>query len=406
MHFLYRHVLCDSKLTSQPQRLRKGAEDPDRLHLCANELAIGFPAVRDVPGLPSSPRALLCGLDNYLRLAQNLQKRAEERGEDDPLVWLVVPDDAGFSTYATLYLWRGSVEAGSRGPDWSVHQDWRSHHLANIRGENEPAYKRARFEYLLAAYVEGEKARASIPCPLHLRLRSVFLAACWRRSGFLERGAHEFFEAARQAIESGRNPFYDCLFARQGEYGPELELLARDVGAYERDIKRARYLSAAFRRTGSDEYRCFEVAWIKEPESILFPDHAWQDSHNSEEHEGFAVVRCSMGGRAVFAFDPQITAQRNPNGDLNPKAVDCSSLERALNECEGYGGGDNWQRASDYLADSREGWWSLREPGKRDGSDEGREKAQQDALEYICKEEIFAPTADVKIIEWARPKAI
>ena len=101
---------------------------------------------------------------------------------------------------------------------------------------------------LLVTYVQAERDRQTIYCPLPQRIRSVFLAACRRRADFLTNSKVwiAFFDyVTRRIAEKSLNPLYDSVFAAAGEWAPELQLLARDADAYARDIARADKFAAA-----------------------------------------------------------------------------------------------------------------------------------------------------------------
>lgn len=359
---------------------------PDRLR--ANEFAIGFADSPASRSLPSSPREILTNSDRCLAVHHAAGGPAE--------VWLVVPDDAGFYTYAAAYLWKLLIEAGKPSRTRGGHTDWTSHHLPRLATDTD--YGRARFEYLLAAYAEAELGCRHIPCPPPLRLRGVFLAACRRRADFAGCAVWRLFDAARKAIEVALlNPFYDSLLEADtdSEWRPELRMLARDAAAYRRDVQRAKRLVIAFPRldeAGAEthEYQVHEVAWLEdEPESLLFPDWVWRDRRHSAERKGFAVARYAAGDQPVFAIDPRITLEKTLDEKGNPRRADVSPLAQMLSECEAKKrGGLPWREAAGRLEDARSGWWSVRGPaGDRRRTSAEEEKA---ILERLAWKGIFA----------------
>ena len=95
---------------------------------------------------------------------------------------------------------------------------------------------------LLARYAAHVDNARRIFVPRERALHSVLYAAILRGRPYLstDSGARELFDEARRYIEAGRDPLYDIVVDRDGEFACELALLENERPAYERDLQRAR----------------------------------------------------------------------------------------------------------------------------------------------------------------------
>jgi hypothetical protein len=203
----------------------------------------------------------------------------------------------------------------------------------------------------LSAALLAERAGAELPCPLGMRVRSVFLAACRRRGKISEELIQSLWDQCQRAHRRGLDPFYDPVFDPAGPFAPELEMLARDRAAYARDFRRAKRFTAFVR----SQNRVFEGLWVDQPESVLFADWAWRDTGRSADHKGFQIVATSWRDLTLIAADP------GPRADL-------SGLYGVLGRPGGWIMAEPQPRdvnCGDRLdnADSDRGWWNLRTCG-------------------------------------------
>jgi len=319
-----------------------------------------------------------------LHSAVRVHEWAESAVQSKEVV-LVTHEYPDFDAFASLYLIRSLVGDWVEIPtkDLGLAPDsWRS-----LTPEEVPPYGRARIDWFRTPAMEvDENTRwlvlfacvASMvdnckpfPCGRQNSAPAVLYAALERKRGFLRNGAMLFFDHLRNAIvQRGRNPLIDAIFLADEEFAPEVELLAREEPAYQRDLRRARqaivtvpaysgsfasYYSARAERKllGPDGKldgihietdgvpEIADGIYLRDPESILFKDLVRLDLANSSLGQGFtftaiAYSRGRPNGRVnqsdyYFALDPEKAGRRT----LYPIWARLEDLElRSLSEAD------------------------------------------------------------------------
>ena len=261
------------------------------------------------------------------------------------LIWLVTHVQPDFDAFCSMYLTRFIAEhnevAGTLDLD---HIDWFQPDLACV-----PAA--ARWAVLLASYASHIDNSHRIPCPKHRALHSVLYAALQRGREYLsaESGATEFFDEVKAQIERKTlNPLFDSVLDESAVFQPELLMLANELEAYNRDVRRARKvvvhlqtlqqpfteffegvrnaplldenLTLKGKHTASLARSQADGIYLKDPECLLFKEWARMDLENSSSGRGFLFTAVAYaGGRPggtvnttdyFFALDPEKADQR------------------------------------------------------------------------------------------------
>jgi hypothetical protein len=287
---------------------------------------------------------------------------ADRRGHSAD-VWLVTHEFPDFDAFASLYLilslkdwhridpaalgmasdsWRDMTEAEVR-PKGSCRIDWFASPKATLEDE-------VRWRIALAVVASMSDGCRRFGCHKTQSSPAVLYAALMRGRPFELTGGDVFFEHFRDAIvKRGKNPLMDAIFEGDPEFAPEVELLRRDLPAYQRDVMRGRRAivtiptySGAFQpyydalieqplltdgleihhahleTTGAPS--SVDGIYIRDPESLLFKDLARMDSENSSMGQGFLFTAVAYSnGRPealhnrteyYFALDPERAGKR------------------------------------------------------------------------------------------------
>jgi hypothetical protein len=153
-------------------------------------------------------------------------------------------------------------------------------------------------------------------------LHSILYAALQRGRPYLDElsGAVEFYDAVRERLEHGANPFYDSVLGQSTTFAPELAMLRRETEHYERDIARARRAIAfvplapenfddayaAAQRIAlepldarsmqqaellqAQRRRPVDAIYLRDPDCLLFKEWARIDTRNTALGEGFTLT--------------------------------------------------------------------------------------------------------------------
>jgi hypothetical protein len=365
--FRYRFVDFSTRFTAARGLRENGAGEPQRLF--ENEIALdvggecwGFntdAAVLDHhfprPGqFPSASAAVM-------HHAEPLLRAFGEGGFDQ--VWLVSHREPDFDAFASMYLARTLIASGHSRTQWADYGlsprgwepdvptgtgrrplHWRHPDLADLPPEE-------HWRVLLASAASHVDQCWPMAVPRQCALHAVVYAALQRGRDYRHEtsGAVELFDEIRDAIESGLNPLYDSVLERSSRFAPELQLLERDLAAYQRDLRRAArtvvYLPRAvpgFRASyeaargkplildngrvnlepfAGDVLEPVDGIFVRDPESLLFKEWARSDPDAAPLSGGFlftavAYSRQRVGSGAnesayYFAIDPERAAERH-----------------------------------------------------------------------------------------------
>ena len=268
---------------------------------------------------------------------------------------LITHQKPDFDALCSLYLVRRILEGGIPADGWgefglcetawsvpnssSWKIDWFSPRLEKL------GIRRAAI--LLAAYASTVDQCKPLHCDRTTALHSILYAGAKRGRDWEADGAYEFFRAAEERIQQGHNPLFDTLFDERSEYAPELAMLSREEGLYQRDIARARItvVNLPFHNGSfSDWYspialqplltappnpeldslhlcnahsrRQGDGLFLRDPECILFKEWARTDNENSPSGRGFIftaiaystsiAAAASNKSRYIFSVDPEM----------------------------------------------------------------------------------------------------
>lgn len=258
-------------------------------------------------------------------------------------VWLVTHINPDFDAFASLYLirslgeWAGFELGKRRTMDW----------FSMPRGAADPE---VRWRLALAVTASLSDSCRRFGCHKTQSSPAVLYAALRRGRELNSSGAEILFRHFRDAVAvQGMNPVTDAIFEHAAEFAPEVELLAREVPAYERDLRRARQAIVsvpAYQGSFQGFYEprketalldeglrenaihgmtdgistAVDGIYIRDPESLLFKDLARMDTENSSLGQGFLFTAVAYSnGRPeglvnqsdyYFALDPERTGQR------------------------------------------------------------------------------------------------
>jgi hypothetical protein len=249
-----------------------------------------------------------------------------------------VPEDSGFGVWAAAWtiskIASGAVEASDLN--------------RSVQG--------------ILRYALAEAAGERLASSLRSRPRSVFIAACHRRSGVpVEAWFGGLFDEAAGAIRRRRDPRWDDVLNPEGEFAPELQLLGHDAAAYRRDLQKGTMMAAVLESEGHREVG--EAVWVKDPESLLFIDSAWADTNSSLGRRGFALAIVSRGASHLqFAF-------RRPADRTVHRLSERFSPRSEFAKCQALCPDkktDGPDQVAPALADSPDGWWTMRCEGSSD----------------------------------------
>ncbi len=337
---------------------KQGSDSPYRLF--ANEL------VTDVGGICFSGDGQLAILDHHFRRdaqfpaasAAVLHKAKLIRNRfarQDGVFWLVTHKQPDFDAFCSMYLARWILEDPTAIVDWQdcgLHPDgwedfneqrkikWFAPDLHGVSAER-------RWPLLMASYASIVDNGQHFPCPRSRALHSILYAALARGRDYLceTSGATELFDEIKVAIrDHKRNPIFDSVLEDSREFAPELEMLDREVEAYQRDLRRARK-SIVYLQRSEEPFTVFfdklkqtplldenggirsghllndqprvatDGIYLRDPECLLFKEWARLDLENSAMGHGFefTAVAYSSGrpeGNSnhtdyFFALDPE-----------------------------------------------------------------------------------------------------
>lgn len=351
MQFRYRYVPYGTNF-GQADGPRQDADDgPTRLH--ENELVTDVGGTcwgcdgEELPVLDHHffrkegqfPSAAAAVLHNAARISERFTGRQDT-------VWLVSHRDPDFDALTSLYLARRIIEGqlpatgweafgiGSEG--WSGKQDeinWYRPTALQLPPDRRWAVHLAAE----AARVDGGRRSR---CPLHRRLHAVLYAAILRGRPYRSEtsGACEFYDEVRARLAAngngGPDPYFDSVLERSELFRPELDLLDREVEAYERDVARAKKLVVYVPRSRVPFEEWFakvrdvpllddsgkpnelhvrppETAqsaadgiFLRDPESLLFKELARSDSDRSSFGQGFLFTAIAYSAGRSGAKNP------------------------------------------------------------------------------------------------------
>jgi len=252
--FKYRYVGPRTTFCPASGLRTSGKGDPDRLH--DNEIAV------DVGGAcwghAGEERSILD--HHFLRPGQypsaaaavlhNAHRLQQRFGSFTGALWLVTHQQPDFDAFCAMYLVKQILLGTTPAEGWRDHglePDGWSGADTEIRWfepdlEELPAER--RWPVLLAAYAAYVDNCRRVYGPKHRTLASVLTAAIARGRHYRNEnnGAGEFFDEVRQVLQDeqkGLNPLYDSVLDGSTLFKDELELLDRQVEAYQRDIDKA-----------------------------------------------------------------------------------------------------------------------------------------------------------------------
>ena len=305
---------------------------------------------------PSAAAAVLHSADRVHKWA-DLASRFTE-------VVLVTHEFPDFDAFAALYLIRSFVVQWAELPATALGiapDCWRSLNQSEVppngrtridwfRTPTIEVDENTKWRVLLACVASMVDNCKPFPCGRQKSPPAILYAALERKRSFLRNGAELFFNHLRDAIvQSGRNPLIDAIFQADAEFAPEVELLAREEPAYQRDLNRARramvavptytesfvsyYSQRAKNKLLASDGRLASIQietngvpeisdgiYLRDPESILFKDLARLDFDNSSLGRGFAFTAIAYtngrpNGRInqsdyYFALDPESAGRR------------------------------------------------------------------------------------------------
>ncbi len=258
--------------------------------------------------------------------------RSRFRANGAPAIWLVAHRDPDFDAFTAMYLARHLIADDELTCDWLAHGvdpsgwfditlqrpriDWFDPLAANAFPPN------LRWAVRLAGYASAVDHARRIYCARNEALHSILYAALQRGRPYLDElsGAVEFYDAARERLELGANPFYDSVLAQSTAFAPELAMLRRETEHYERDVSRARRAIAfvpiapenfddayaAAQRIAleplearsteraellqAQQRRPVDALYLRDPECLLFKEWARIDAHNTALGAGFTLT--------------------------------------------------------------------------------------------------------------------
>jgi len=258
--------------------------------------------------------------------------RARFRASEAPAIWLVAHRDPDFDAFTAMYLARHLIADDDLTCDWlSLGVDpsgWFDIGLQKPRIDwFDPLAASAfppqlRWAVRLAGYASAVDHARRIYCARNEALHSILYAALQRGRPYLDElsGAVEFYDAVRDRLEQGANPFYDSVLAQSTTFSPELAMLRRETEHYERDVARARR-AIAFVPLAPDRFddaygaaqrialepldarsmeqaellqtqrrRAVDAIYLRDPECLLFKEWARIDTRNTALGSGFALT--------------------------------------------------------------------------------------------------------------------
>jgi hypothetical protein len=258
--------------------------------------------------------------------------RARFRANEAPAIWLVAHRDPDFDAFTAMYLARHLIADDDLTCDWLAHgvdpSGWFDVGLQKPRIDwFDPLAANAfppalRWAVRLAGYASAVDHARRIYCARNEALHSILYAALQRGRPYLDElsGAVEFYDAVRDRLEAGANPFYDSVLAQSTTFAPELAMLRRETEHYERDVARARRAIAFVPLTPENFDAAYEVAqrialepldarsmqqadllqaqrrrpvdaiYLRDPECLLFKEWARIDTRNTALGSGFALT--------------------------------------------------------------------------------------------------------------------
>src|SRR5271165_5460065 len=358
--FRYRYVDIGTVFTGDSRRRAPEADTDSPSILFANELAC------DVGGTCWGANEPLPILNHHFAhstqfpsaCAAVLHKSGLIRSrfaELDGIIWLVTHNEPDFDAFGSMYLARRIIENDMPEAGWKSYGlhlegwldsptagkiDWSNPDLGKIPSEH-------RWQILLAGYASLLETREQIPCPIQRQLRSVLYAALKRGREYLNvtSGATEFFDQVRSILKENQlNPVLDSVLEGSASFAPELAMLDREGGAYNRDLQRSRkalvylpeaeapspdFFEHAKRGTQqpspdmsaenlllADSFRiATDGIYLRDPECTLFQEWARVDRNSSSLRAGFEFTAIAYPNRIpeggansteyIFSIDPE-----------------------------------------------------------------------------------------------------